>query len=244
MRLRDTAWSVQEIPQPSTRLPFCTQLQRTAATLRSRRHIPAHDSRRPLVAPTRTAGHYSVMISAPGCAAYSAQEPSYKLTCGAPQISSPSARTAAVMPEPQVVVTGCCRSIPFCANKARSAGAGSMRSPSVRVVYGRLTAPGMCPAESPGLGSGAVPSKRPVDRASSTCTLCSRDLCSAAKSLTAAWTSRALKSAGARCTGPDAMGRPASVQARSPPSSKWTFSAPKVRSIHHARGAEKTAPCS
>ncbi len=59
-------------------------------------------------------------ITASGCCAYSAQEPSYRLTRSAPAISRPRAMTAAVTPEPQVVVIGCCMSTPLAANISRS----------------------------------------------------------------------------------------------------------------------------
>ena len=48
--------------------------------------------------------------------AYSAQEPSYRVTSSAPAISRPSATTAAVTPEPQVVVIGFSRSTPLDTN--------------------------------------------------------------------------------------------------------------------------------
>ena len=77
--------------------------------------------------------------------------------------------TAAVTPEPQVVVIGWWRLISLAAKYSRSFSAGLRRPSSISSVKGTLVAPGMWPELRPGRGSGAVPLKRAAERASRTC---------------------------------------------------------------------------
>jgi len=74
--------------------------------------------------------------------------------------------TAAVTPEPHVVVIGWWRSTFFVAKYSRSLSAGLRRPSSTSSGKGMLMAPGMWPELKPGRGSGAVPLKRGADRAS------------------------------------------------------------------------------
>ena len=106
--------------------------------------------------------------------------------------------TAAVTPEPHVVVMGCFLSTPFAVKMRRSSSAGFNRPSSTSSVKGMLVAPGICPELMPGRGSGSVPAKRPFERASRTCACAAIICCIWEKSFTASEFSLARKVAGAR----------------------------------------------
>ena len=107
-------------------------------------------------------------------------------------------------------------------------------------MIGTLAAPGMWPERRPARGSGASPAKRSAGRASAIWIERPATILRTSSSVaTASRSSLARNVAGWDRAGPSSIGRVASRQAGKPPSRMRTSLAPKVRNIHHTRGAAK-----
>ena len=153
--------------------------------------------------------------------------------------------TAAVTPEPQLAIIGRSKSTPW-RIKISFSSSTVFSSPLItRSLQGTLSAPGICPRRKPGRGSSAWPLKRAAGRASTICadpswltssTSVSRLITSGSK-LTS-------NSPSANCGSPCSNGSSSRRQPSRPPATIDTFSTPKVRNIHQARGAENRLPSS
>ena len=93
-------------------------------------------------------------------------------------------------------------------------------------------------------GKTQVVDARPAGRASTICSLPSLiAICTSVSIATAPVSSAALNLRGARLASPASVLRPSAFQAGRPPSRMNTFFAPKMRKVHHTRGAPpKPAP--
>ena len=159
---------------------------------------------------------------------------------GLPSRRARAHRTAAVTPEPQLVMTGV-RDRRRLGEGLREASGDLSRPCSTIASNGRFSAPGMWPERTPGRGSAPRRRKRPAGRASTTCAVPLAAPSAHRPGGDRAGIQRALKPRGGRFLA--GFGRAAlGIQAGRPPSRMRTFSAPKMRNVHHARGAEKS-PC-
>mmetsp|Transcript_19633 Transcript_19633/g.50728 ORF Transcript_19633/g.50728 Transcript_19633/m.50728 type:complete len:213 (-) Transcript_19633:286-924(-) len=186
-------------------------------------------------------------------APHSAQLPSYTATRSLPSCAAASASTHAVIPLPQLDTKGSPLRTPARSNTAWSFSAGASCVPpsapgtgSSSSENGTFLDPGMCPLTQSGRGSGAVPSKRPEARASTTCEAQPAATSALTSSIVrtsevsipferhAGWASR--RGGGAA---PRATSNPAARHAGRPPSSTDTAAWPCTRNVHHARGELK-----
>jgi hypothetical protein len=145
----------------------------------------------------------------------------------------------AVTPEPHVVMIGLSVSTPAFLNAAAILSGEANRPFSTISVEGTLWAPGMWPERRPARGSGSLPAKRPAERASTTWAVSLLSaICTSPTIATAFVSILALNVRLRRLTSPASVGPPSAFHAGKPPSRMNTLRAPKIRNVHHTRGAE------